>query len=78
MYLLLPKVLQLVELKKISDIEVSIKAVQTIREFHTSILNDHLYIIIPILLRICSNGLTQVEIKLNIEVLLTIDTLKEC
>jgi hypothetical protein len=30
------------------------------------------------LLRICSNGVTTEEIKLNIEVLKTIETLKEC
>jgi hypothetical protein len=27
-----------------------------------------LYIITPLLLRICSNGISQIEIKLNIEV----------
>ncbi len=30
------------------------------------------------LLRICSNGMSSEEIKLNIEVLKTIDTLKNC
>ena len=57
---------------------MSIKAVNTIGEFNISILNNYLYIIIPMLLRICSNGVTQEEIKLNIEVLKTIDTLKAC
>ena len=53
---------------------MAIKSVQTLREFHSSILNDHLYILLPLLLRICSD----VDLKLNIEVLQTIDTLKEC
>ena len=57
MYLLIPRIVQLIEVKKGSGIDVAIKAVQTIREFHTSILNDHLYIIIPLVLRICSNGI---------------------
>jgi hypothetical protein len=57
---------------------VSAKAVNTIGEFHISILNNHLYIIVPMLLRICANGVTSDEIKLNIEVLKTIDTLKQC
>ena len=78
MYLLLPKVLQLIEYKRISEIAVSIKAVNTIGEFHISILSNHLYIIIPMLLRICANGVAPEEIKLNIEVLKTIDTLKSC
>lgn len=78
MFLLLPKVLQLIEFKRTHDISVSIKAVNTIGEFHISILNNYLYIIIPMLLRICSNGVSPDEIKLNIEVLKTIDTLKHC
>lgn len=78
MYLLLPKVLQLIEYKRLQDISVSIKAVNTIGEFHISILNNHLYIIIPMLLRICSNGVAPEEIKLNIEVLKTFNTLKGC
>jgi hypothetical protein len=57
---------------------VAARAVNTIGEFHISILNNHLYIIIPMLLRICSNGVAPDEIKLNIEVLKTIDTLKQC
>ena len=78
MFLLLPKVLTLIEFKRAHDIQVSIKAVNTIGEFHISILNNYLYIIIPMLLRICSNGVSNDEIKLNIEVLKTIDTLKNC
>jgi hypothetical protein len=78
MYLLIPKVLQLIELKKLDDIEVSIKAVQSLGEFHIQILNDHLYLIVPLLLRVCSNGITPQEIKLNIEVLHIFDALKEC
>lgn len=60
--MLLPKVLQLVEQKRLDDIEISIKAVQTLREFHIQTLNDHLYLIVPLLLRICSNGISNVEI----------------
>jgi len=74
MFLLLPKVLQLVEYKRAHDVQVAIKAVNTIGDFHISILSNYLYIIIPMLLRICSNGVSAEEIKLNIEVLKTIDT----
>jgi serine/threonine-protein kinase mTOR len=78
MFLLLPKVLQLVEYKRAHDVQVAIKAVNTIGDFQISILSNYLYIIIPMLLRICSNGVSPDEIKLNIEVLKTIDTLKNC
>lgn len=78
MFLLLPKVLQLVEYKRAHDVQVAIKAVNTIGDFQISILSNYLYIIIPMLLRICSNGVSTDEIKLNIEVLKTIDTLKNC
>jgi len=79
MYLLLPKLLQLIEFKRQhGDLDVAMKAVSSIGDFHISILNNHLYILIPMLLRICSNGVTSDEIKLNIAVLKTIDTLKSC
>jgi len=79
MYLLLPKVLQLIEFKRQhGDLDVAMKAVSSVGDFHISILNNHLYILIPMLLRICSNGVTPDEIKLNIAVLKTIDTLKSC
>lgn len=79
MYLLLPKVLQLIECKRVQDIGVSVKAVNTVGEFHLSILDNHLYIIIPMLLRLCANGgVTGEELKLSVEVLRTIDTLKQC
>lgn len=79
MYLLLPKIVALVELRKSpQELEISTKAVQTIREFHVTILNDHLFIIIPLLLRICSNNVSSLEIKLSLEIVKTIDSLKEC
>lgn len=79
MYLLLPRVLQLIEFKRQQqELYVSIKAVATLAEFHLSILNNHLYIVVPQLLRICSNGVTAEEIKLNIEVLRAFDSFKAC
>jgi hypothetical protein len=78
MFLLLPRVLQLIEYQRGHDLSVSIKAVNTIGEFQISILNNYLYIIIPMLLRICQNGVSAEEIKLNIEVLKTIETLRGC
>ena len=59
MYLLLPKVLQLIEVnsKRVPDKEISIKGVQTLNYFHVQVLNDHLYIITPMLLRLCSKSI---------------------
>lgn len=48
------------------------------REFHPEVLNDHLYVIIPLLLKICANGISEKEFQLNIEILRTIDVLKNC
>lgn len=59
-------------------IDVSIKATQTLREFHIKILNDFLYIIVPLLLRIASNVQNKNEEEHNIEIIKTIEILKNC
>jgi len=58
--------------------DVSVEALKTIREFHPDILDDYLYLLVPMLLRICSSGITSLETQLNTEALLTISSLRFC
>lgn len=82
MYLILPTVLSLVEAtKNMNNIDVSIMALQTLRGFSATILDDHLHLLIPTLLRICCGQIVQKNEKyehLIKETLATLDSLKEC
>ena len=56
MDLLLPEVTNLIESKKLEQMEVAVKGLQCIREFSIEVLDKHLKLITTLLLRICSSS----------------------
>ena len=93
MYLVLPEVLHLIEVsrKKAEHsyniqkmhpnefIQVTQQAIYFLPKFESQILDDHLYLIVPLLLRTAKkNGMSDDFVSMNIMAIKTLNEMKRC